>query len=88
MICVLVCRTDAHVCIGVARARQGDGAPCGVAAEMAATVTVQIDLIGGRTIPGVWPEREVFIMPVGSARPMEDAARMGCRDPIRRMVTN
>ncbi|MDA0961445.1 MAG: acetamidase/formamidase family protein, partial [Proteobacteria bacterium] len=66
--------------------RQGDGELCGVAVEIPATVTVQIDLIKGWSIPGVRLETEDFIMAVGSARPMEDAARMAYRDLIRWMV--
>jgi amidase len=83
-----VSRKDAHFFIGDCHGRQGDGELCGVAVEMAATVTVQIDLIKGWTIPGVRLEREDFIMSVGSARPMEDAARMAYRDLIRWMVTD
>jgi hypothetical protein len=59
-----------------------------VAVEMAATVVVQIDLIKGWSIPGVRLETEDFIMAVGSARPMEDAARMAYRDLIRWMVAD
>jgi acetamidase/formamidase len=83
-----VCRKDAHFFIGDCHARQGDGELCGVAVEIPATVTVQIDLIKGWTIPGVRLEREDFIMAVGSARPMEDAARMAYRDLIRWMVSD
>jgi len=79
-------RKDAHFFIGDCHGRQGDGELCGVAVEIAATVTVQIDLIKGWSIPGVRLETEDFIMAVGSARPMEDAARMAYRDLIRWMV--
>jgi amidase len=61
---------------------------CGVAVEIPATVVVQIDLIKGWSIPGVRLETEDFIMAVGSARPMEDAARMAYRDLIRWLVTD
>jgi amidase len=61
---------------------------CGVAVEMAATATMQIDLIKGWTIPGVRLETEDFIMSVGSARPMEDAARIAYRDLIRWLVAD
>jgi acetamidase/formamidase len=83
-----VCRRDAHLFVGDCHGRQGDGELCGVAVEMAATVTLQIDLIKGWSIPGVRLEREEFIMAVGSARPMEDAARMAYRDLIRWMVSD
>jgi len=49
-------------------------------------VTLQIDLIKGWSIPGVRIETEDFIMSLGSARPMEDAARMAYRDLIRWLV--
>ena len=76
-------RSGAHFFIGDCHGRQGDGELCGVAVEIPATVTVQIDLIKGWTIPGVRLETEDFIMSVGSARPMEDAARMAYRDLVR-----
>jgi amidase len=81
-------RKDAHFFIGDCHGRQGDGELCGVAVEIAATVTVQIDLIKTWSMPGVRLETEEFIMAVGSARPMEDAARMAYRDLIRWMVTD
>ncbi|MFN3643319.1 MAG: acetamidase/formamidase family protein [Gemmobacter sp.] len=80
-------RPEAHFFIGDCHARQGDGELCGVAVEMAATVTVQIDLIKGWSIPGVRLETAEFIMAVGSARPMEDAARMAYRDLVRWLVS-
>lgn len=77
---------DAHFFIGDCHGRQGDGELCGVAVEIPATVTVQIDLIKGWSIPGVRIETVDFIMSLGSARPMEDAARMAYRDLIRWLV--
>ena len=47
---------------------------------------LHIDLIKGWSTPGVRLETEDFIMSVGSARPMEDAARMAYRDLVRWMV--
>jgi len=79
-------RKDAHFFIGDCHGRQGDGELCGVAVEIPATVTVQLDLIKGWSIPGVRLETEDFIMSLGSARPMEDAARMAYRDLVRWMV--
>ena len=57
-----------------------------MAVEIPATVTVQIDLIKSWCIPGVRIETNDFIMSLGSARPMEDAARMAYRDLIRWLV--
>ncbi|MFO7853677.1 MAG: acetamidase/formamidase family protein [Paracoccaceae bacterium] len=72
--------------VGDAHARQGDGELCGVAVEINATVTLQVDLVKGWTIPGVRLETEDMIMSVGSARPLEDAARIAYRDLIRWLV--
>ena len=74
--------------VGDCHGRQGDGELCGVAVEIPATVTLQVDLIKGWTIPGVRLENEEFIMSVGSARPMEDAARIAYRDLIRWLVAD
>jgi amidase len=61
---------------GDCHARQGQGELCGVALEITARVTVVFDVIKGKSIQ--WPriESEDEIMVVGSARPMEDAARI------------
>lgn len=74
--------------LGDCHGRQGDGELCGVAVEMAATATIQVDLIRGWPIPGVRLETADLIMSIGSARPMEDAARMAYRDLIRWLVAD
>ncbi len=69
--------------LGDCHAIQGDGELCGVALEIPATVEIQVDLIKGRTIG--WPQLEnknVF-MTIGSARPLEDAARIAYRELVR-----
>jgi amidase len=60
---------DCHAC-------QGQGELCGVALEITARVTVIFEVIKGR--PLQWPRIESTdaIMVVGSAKPMEDAARI------------
>jgi acetamidase/formamidase len=75
----------AYLFLGDCHGRQGDGELCGVAVEIPAVATVQVDLIKQWSIPGVRLETESMIMSVGSARPMEDAARMAYRDLIRWM---
>lgn len=57
-------------------AAQGQGELCGVALEIASKVTVVFDLIKAKAIE--WPRIESpdKLMVVGSARPMEDAARI------------
>lgn len=77
---------DALLFLGDCHACQGDGEVCGVAVEMPAHVTIQVDLIKGWAIPGVRLETSEFLMAIGSARPMEDAARMAYRDLVRWLV--
>src|SRR6516164_1926593 len=71
--------------LGDCHAAQGDGELCGVAVEQAATVTLHVDLVKGWSF--AWPrlETEEFIMTIGSARPLEDAARIAYRELIRWM---
>jgi amidase len=68
--------------IGDAHACQGDGEVCGTAVEYASLTTIRVDLIKGWTID--WPrlENEEVIMAIGSARPLEDAARIAYRELI------
>ena len=77
---------EAFLFLGDCHARQGDGEVCGVAVEMPAHVTIRVDLIKHWTIPGVRLETQDFLMSIGSARPMEDAARIAYRDLVRWMV--
>ena len=67
---------------GDCHAKQGQGEICGVALEIAAKVTLVFDVIKGRKID--WPriESDDAIMVVGSARPMEDAARISYTELI------
>jgi amidase len=66
----------ALVYTGDCHARQGQGELCGVAMEITSKVTVVLEVIKDRAIE--WPriESDEAIMVVGSARPMEDAARI------------
>ncbi len=66
----------ALVYTGDCHARQGQGELCGVALEITSKVTLVFDVIKGKEIE--WPriESDDAIMVVGSARPMEDAARI------------
>jgi acetamidase/formamidase len=69
--------------LGDCHAVQGDGELCGVALEMPATVELQVDLI--KATPIAWPrlENETLCMTIGSARPLEDAARIAYRELVR-----
>jgi amidase len=73
----------AYLYLGDCHATQGDGELCGVAVEMQSTTTLQVDLI--KDWPIAWPrlENEHVIMTIGSARPMEDAARIAYRELVR-----
>jgi acetamidase/formamidase len=77
---------EAYLYLGDCHATQGDGELCGVAVEIPTTTTIQIDLIKDWTI--AWPrlENERFIMAIGSARPMEDAARIAYRELVRWLI--
>jgi amidase len=78
-----VLHEKAYLFLGDCHGRQGDGELCGVAVEMASTTTIQVDLIKNWQIG--WPRLETrdFIMTIGSARPMEDAARIAYRELTR-----
>jgi acetamidase/formamidase len=66
----------AYFYTGDCHAAQGDGEACGVALEISGKVTLTFGLIKAQAI--TWPriESRDDIMVVGSARPMEDAARI------------
>jgi amidase len=72
----------ARLFIGDAHACQGDGEVCGTAVEYPSTTTIHIDLIKGWRIE--WPrlENEQLLMCIGSARPLEDAARIAYADLV------
>lgn len=76
-------KAGGYLYLGDCHAIQGDGELCGVALEMPAIVEIQIDLIKGHG--NRWPqlETETAMMFIGSARPMEDAARIAYRELVR-----
>lgn len=76
----------AYFFTGDVHAKQGQGELCGVALELAARVTLKFDIIKGKQIK--WPriESPEEIMIVGSARPMEDAARIAYAELIEWMT--
>jgi acetamidase/formamidase len=73
--------------LGDGHATQGDGELCGVAIEFATTTTITVDVVKGWEL--TWPrlENDRFIMSIGSARPMEDAARIAYADLVQWMVS-
>ena len=72
----------ARLFIGDAHACQGDGEVCGTAVEYPSTTTIQVDVIKGWTLE--WPrlENETRVMCIGSARPLEDAARIAYKELV------
>lgn len=76
----------AYFYTGDCHAGQGDGELCGTALEISAKVTLKFELIKGKEIK--WPriESPTEFMVVGSARPMEDAARIAYAELIDWMV--
>lgn len=83
-----VFRPGALFKLGDVHAAQGDGEICGVAVEVDAVVTLKFGLKKGWTIG--WPRIESpdEIMTVGSARPLEDAARQAFREMVDWMVSD
>src|SRR3954454_17961901 len=63
----------------------GDGEIIGTAVEGAMNVQLTVDLIKHRETP--WPriENDEFIMSVGAARPLEDAARVAFKDMVQQV---
>ena len=78
----------ARLFIGDAHACQGDGELCGNGVEIASETTIHVDLIKDWQIS--WPrlENEELIMAIGSARPLEDATRIGYRELVRWMESD
>lgn len=72
----------AHLFIGDGHAAQGDAEVCGVAAEVPTTGTLTVSVIRKRTVRTPRIENAEFLMSVGSARPMEDAARIAFHDLV------
>lgn len=72
----------AHLYIGDGHAAQGDAEVCGVAAEVPTVGTLTIRVVKSRPVRTPRIENEEFLMSVGSARPMEDAARIAFHDLV------
>ena len=72
--------------VGDAHAAQGQGELCGVALEISARGVFEFGLVKGQATR--WPriESPTHLMSVGSARPMEDAARIANADLIAWLV--
>jgi acetamidase/formamidase len=72
----------ARLFIGDAHACQGDGEVCGTAVEYPSTTTIRVDVIKGWALE--WPrlENEHMVMAIGSARPLEDAARIAYKELV------
>lgn len=77
----------AYFYFGDVHALQGDGEITGMGIETSADVTLQIDLIQGKTIS--WPrlEDDEYIMVAGSVRPLMDAFRIAHVEMIQWLST-
>lgn len=73
----------ALVSFGDGHYAMGDGEIMGTAIEGAMNVEITVDLIKHRETP--WPriENDEWLMSVGAARPLEDAARVAFKDMLR-----
>lgn len=72
----------AYFFTGDCHAKQGQGELCGVALEISAKVALRFEVIKNKRI--LWPriESPTELMVVGSAKPMEDAARIAYAELI------
>lgn len=77
-----------YLYLGDCHAAQGDGELCGVAIEHPTVTTIQVDLIKDWTIRTPRLENESFYMTIGSARPLEDAARQAYRELVLWLATD
>ena len=68
--------------LGDGHAAQGDAEVCGVATEIPTRGVIKADLIKGQAIRTPRVESEDYIMTIGSAKPMEDAARIAFYDLV------
>jgi len=74
--------------IGDGHAAQGDGEVSGVAAEVPTTGIITVDLIKDHATPTPRVISDDFLMSVGNARPMEDAARIAFFDLVTWLSTD
>jgi amidase len=81
-----VWRTGAYLAFGDIHALQGDGELNGTALEVTAEVTLQIDLLKGKT--SEWPrmENDTHIMVAGSTRDLMDCVRLAQMELLRWLV--
>jgi len=72
----------AYFYTGDCHARQGDGELCGTAVEISSKITLSFDIITNMNTK--WPriESPTHYITVGSARPLEDAARIAWKELI------
>ena len=68
--------------LGDGHAAQGDAEVCGSAVEIPTTGTLTVDVIKGKATPTPRVENDEYLMSIGSARPMEDAARIAFYDLV------
>lgn len=79
-------KEGAYLYLGDCHARQGQGEACGAALEIAARVTLKLEVVPGLTLRQPRIESPTELMCIGSARPMEDAARIACYELVQWMI--
>ncbi len=72
--------------LGDGHAAQGEGEIAGTAAEVAMNVTLEVDLVKGRSITTPRLEDDTYLMAAGSVRPLEDAMRIASHELIQWIV--
>ena len=72
--------------LGDGHAAQGDGEVSGVAVEIPTTGTLSVELIKNQTIATPRITNSEYLMVVGNARPMEDAARIAFYELVKWLV--
>lgn len=87
-VCLPVNIPGAYFSTGDCHVAQGEGEACGVALEISGRITLDFELIKQRPIS--WPRiiSPTEIMTVGSARPMEDAARIAYTELVRWLISD
>jgi acetamidase/formamidase len=74
--------------VGDGHAAQGDGEVCGVAVEVPTRGVLTVEVMKGRKLETPRVESSEYLMSVGSARPMEDAARIAFHDLLMWLETD
>ncbi len=86
IVCLPVNVKGAYFSTGDCHVAQGEGEACGVALEISGKITLSFEVV--KNHPIAWPRiiSPTEIMTVGSARPMEDAARIAYTELVKWLI--